>query len=135
VRVEAEGFKVAEVAGVEVFTNRTTSIRISLAPGLITQTIEVSTAAIAVDTSSSAVGANLNDIFYSKVPVQRNVYSLFYLSPGVVSGLGTGQANPSISGGSGLENQYVADGVSITDTGFRGARCLLTDLRLAWHGH
>jgi hypothetical protein len=120
VRVEAEGFKVAEVAGVELFTNRTTSIRVSLAPGLITQTIEVSTGAIAVDTSSSAVGANLNDTFYSKIPVQRNVYSLFYLSPGVVSGLGTGQANPSISGGSGLENQYLADGVSITDTGFGG---------------
>ena len=32
-----------------------------------------------------------------------------------VSGGGSGAANPSISGGSGLENQYVADGVNITD--------------------
>src|SRR5436853_92748 len=33
---------------------------------------------------------------------------------------GAGTANPSISGGSGLENLYVADGVDITDTSFGG---------------
>jgi len=45
---------------------------------------------------------------------------LFYASPGVTSGGGTGQANPSISGGTGLENRYIADGVDITDGGFGG---------------
>ena len=29
-----------------------------------------------------------------------------------------GEANPSISGGSGLENQYVVDGVNITNQGY-----------------
>src|SRR5205823_8080927 len=50
----------------------------------------------------------------------RGVTGLFYASPGVTSGGGTGAANPSISGGTGLENNYLADGVSITDGGFGG---------------
>src|SRR5207302_10377842 len=33
---------------------------------------------------------------------------------------GTGTANPSISGATGLENNYIADGVSITDGAFGG---------------
>ena len=52
--------------------------------------------------------------------MQRNVASLFYLAPGAVSGIGTGAANPSISGSTGLENLYVADGVSINDPAFGG---------------
>ena len=38
----------------------------------------------------------------------------------MVSGIGTGNSNPAISGSSGLENLYVADGVSINDPAFGG---------------
>src|SRR5206468_12258185 len=53
-------------------------------------------------------------------PVGILASGLFYASPFVTSGGGTGTANPSISGGTGLENLYVADGVNITDGGFGG---------------
>src|SRR5207248_2831593 len=82
--------------------------------------VEVTGNAITIDTTSTAVAANLTDQFYSSVPVARGVTSLFYASPGVTSGGGTGTANPSVSGGTGLENLYVADGVNITDGGFGG---------------
>ena len=120
VNVEKEGFRTAEVKGIEVSTGKTASVSVPLQPGAVSETVEVSAAAITVDTASTAIGDNLNDTFYSKVPVGRNVTSLFYASVGVNSGGGTGSANPSISGGSGLENQYVADGVSITDGAFGG---------------
>ncbi len=119
-RVEKEGFRSADVQGVEVVVSKTSSVSISMQPGGSNEVVEVSASAVTVDTTSSAVGANLNDTFYSKVPVARNVTGLFYASPGVSSGGGTGAGNPSISGGSGLENQYVADGVNITDGGFGG---------------
>jgi hypothetical protein len=48
------------------------------------------------------------------------VTSLFYLAPGATDSLGGGRANPSISGGSALDNQYIADGVNITDSAFGG---------------
>src|SRR5207249_7479593 len=88
--------------------------------GQQTEVVEVTDTGIRVDTASTAVSASLTDTFYQSVPVSRGVTGLFYASPGVSSGGGSGTANPSISGGSGLENNYVADGVSITDGGFGG---------------
>jgi hypothetical protein len=82
--------------------------------------VEVSAAATTVDTSATSVNSDFSDDFYSKIPLGRGVSSLFYLAPGVVSGGGTGEENPSISGSSGLENLYVADGVSINDPAFGG---------------
>jgi len=41
----------------------------------------------------------------------------------VASGGGTGVQNPSISGSSGLENLYVADGVSINDPASGALAC------------
>jgi hypothetical protein len=120
VKVEKQGFKAAEVKSVEVFTGRTSQIRITLETGAVTQIVEVTAAAVTVDTSSTGTGANLTDSFYEKVPVSRNVAGLFYLSAGVAGGGGVGASNPSISGGSGLENLYVADGVNITDSSFGG---------------
>src|SRR5713226_5458024 len=118
--VEMKGFRRAEVPDVTINVGRVSAIRVQLEPGSITSTVEVISSAITVDTTSTAVATNLNDDFYQKLPVQRGVAGLFYIAPGAVDGGGTGHANPSISGGSGLENLYVADGVSITDTAFGG---------------
>jgi hypothetical protein len=120
VKVERQGFKASDVRGIEVAINRTSSVKITLVPGASEEVVNVSAEALAVDTTSTAVGSNLSDKFYSSVPIQRNVAGLFYTTPGVVSGGGTGAQNPSISGATGLENMYVADGVNITDPAFGG---------------
>src|SRR6266849_5326338 len=120
VKVQKTGFKVANIKSAEVLINKTTSIEVILETGQITETVEVSAAATTVDTSATSVNSDFSDDFYSKIPLGRGVSSLFYLAPGVVSGGGTGQENPSISGSSGLENLYVADGVSINDPAFGG---------------
>ena len=118
--VEMKGFRRAEVPDITINVGRSTAVRVQLEPGSVTSTVEVVSSAVTIDTSSTAVATNLNDDFYNKLPVQRNVTGLFYLAPGVVSGGGTGEANPSIGGATGLENLYIADGVSITDTAFGG---------------
>jgi hypothetical protein len=120
VRVQKAGFRVAEIRGVEVLINKTTAVEVNLETGLVTEVVEVSGGAITVDTTSSSINANLSDTFYENIPVQRGVASLFYLAPGVTSGLQTGNSNPAISGGSGLENLYVADGVMINDPAYGG---------------
>jgi len=120
VKVEKQGFKAADVRGVSVDVGRTTNLRMQLEPGAATETVEVTANALTVDTSSTASGANLSDTFYASVPVPRNVSGLFYVAPGVADSGGSGRANPSISGGSGLENLYIADGVNITDSAFGG---------------
>lgn len=120
VKVEKDGFKAAEVKAAEVVTGKTATVSVTMQPGAVTETVEVSASAVAVDTTSTAISTNLTDQFYEMVPSQRNVAQLFYTAPGVVSGGATGISNPSISGGSGLENTYIADGVNITDSAFGG---------------
>ena len=120
IKVQKAGFKIASVAATEVLINKTTSIEVVLETGEVTQTVEVSAATVTVDTSAASVNSEFSDSFYSKIPLGRGVSSLFYLAPGVTSGLGTGAENPSISGSSGLENLYVADGVSVNDPAFGG---------------
>jgi hypothetical protein len=120
VKISKEGFKTAEIKSAEVVTGRTSTVSMKLELGASATTIEVNASSVQVDTTSTAVGSNLTDTFYQSVPVARGVTGLFYAAPGVASGGGTGTANPSIAGGTRLENTYVADGVSITDGGFGG---------------
>jgi hypothetical protein len=120
IKVQKAGFKIASVAATEVLINKTTSVEVVLETGEVTQTVEVSAATVTVDTSAASVNSEFSDSFYSKIPLGRGVSSLFYLAPGVTSGIGTGAENPSISGSSGLENLYVADGVAINDPAFGG---------------
>jgi len=120
VRVEAAGFKATEVSKVEVFVNRTSSIRVNLEPGGVSEVVEVTAESAGVDVAATKLETSLSDTFYTQLPVQRNVTGLFYAAAGVNEGGGTGSANPSIGGSSGLENQYIADGVNITDGSFGG---------------
>src|SRR2546427_5254817 len=121
VKAEQRDFKTASVSGVEVFVGKATAVKLMLEVGSITEVVDVSIAeAAAVDQSSTAVGANLNDQLFKNLPVQRGVTGLFYLAPGVTDSLRGGLDNPSISGGSPLDNLYIADGVNITDPAFGG---------------
>ena len=120
IKVQKTGFKVANIKSAEVLINKTMSVEVILETGQVTETVEVSAASVTVDTSASSLNSEFADTFYQNIPVQRGVASLFYLSPGAVDGLQTGTNNPSISGSSGLENSYVADGVSINDPAFGG---------------
>jgi len=129
VQVEKEGFKKTTVSPVNVLINNTQSLNVTVETGSVETVVEVSGAAAAIDTTSSSINANLDDSFYNSIPVARNVSSIMMIAPGVVSGLGTSgmvsggsgsDANPSISGASGLENLYVADGVVLNDPSFGG---------------
>jgi hypothetical protein len=120
IKVEKQGFRSAELKGITVDIGKTTSLSLKLEPGAVGEVIEVTGNATTVDTSSTAVGADLADTFYQQVPIARNVASLFYVAPGATDSGGAGHSNPSISGASGLENLYMADGVNITDSAFGG---------------
>src|ERR1041384_4585116 len=120
VRVEKENFKAAELTSVTVLVNKTITANVTLQAGQISEVVTVTGGGSAVDQSTTAISSNLNDQLFSNLPVQRAVSGLFYLAPGATDGLGGGKDNPSISGGSALDNLYVADGVNITDSAFGG---------------
>src|SRR5262252_3018969 len=61
VKAELTGFKSTVVPGIEVFVGKTSSLKLTLEAGSITEVVEVTAGAATVDTTSTAVGANLND--------------------------------------------------------------------------
>jgi hypothetical protein len=118
VRAELQGFKATETRNVNVSLGQTTTVNLSMEVGGLTETVEVTGAASIVDTRSTTTGAILSSDMLSRVPVGRRVTDTLYLAPGVSSSGSAGRANPSISGSSGLDNQYVIDGVNVTNTGY-----------------
>ena len=120
VRVEKDGFKSGEVTNVIVLVGKSTTTRVSLQVGNISEVVTVVGGGEGIDHGSTETSSNLNDQLFSNIPVARGVSGLFYLAPGTTDSLNGGRDNPSISGGSALDNLYVADGVNITDSAFGG---------------
>src|SRR6266851_5808935 len=119
VKVTNPGFKTAIATNVQVSVGKQSTLTLRLEPGEVSATVEVTDTG-GIDRESTATSSNLNDQLFNNIPVQRSVASLFYLAPGSTDSLGGGTNNPSISGGSALDNLYVADGVNITDSAFGG---------------
>lgn len=118
VRAELQGFKAVEQKSVPVSLGQTTSITLKLEVGGITETVSVTGTSSIVDTTSTTTGAILSSEMLATIPVGRRFTDTLYLAPGVSSGGSVGRANPSVSGGSGLDNLYVVDGVNVTNTGY-----------------
>ena len=120
ITVVAPGFSKYVSRNNEVVIDHTNTSNVSLAIGQDSTTVEVEAGVTTIDTENTSVNTAITDTFYNSVPLPRNVSGTFYVAPGVVSGGGTGTANPSVGGASGLENLYVADGVTITDQAYGG---------------
>jgi hypothetical protein len=120
VSAERSGFNKAFVRQVEVVTGKTSNLRVGMQAGAASETVEVAANAVTVDTTSASASSNLTDSFYQNVPASRGVSGIFYASPGVAAGGGTGSANLSIAGGTGIQNLYTADGVDMGNGGFGG---------------
>ncbi|MEZ5292021.1 MAG: TonB-dependent receptor [Vicinamibacterales bacterium] len=118
VRAELQGFKAVERRGISVSLGQTTTLTLSLEVGGLTETVQVVGTSSIVDTKSTTTGAVISSELLAKVPVGRRFTDTLYLAPGVSSSGSAGTANPSVSGGSGLDNLYVVDGVNITNTGY-----------------
>ncbi len=119
-RVELTGFVSVEQKGIDVRLGA----RLELSPLTLKvgaeEQIEVVASAPVVDTSSTTAGGVLDAETLKRLPVGRNFTEALYLVPGVSDSSGVGRANPSIAGASGLDNNYVVDGVNISNAGFGG---------------
>ena len=118
VRVELQGFKAVEQSNVSVRLGQTVDLPLTMQVGGLTETVNVSGAAPVVDTTTTTIGAALDSSLLTRVPVGRRFSDTLYIAPGVSTGGSVGNANPSVAGASGLENQYVVDGVNITNGGY-----------------
>jgi hypothetical protein len=118
VTVEAAGFKTSTTKDVEVTLGHVTLVNTTLQVGGSTETVTVEGQAAQVETSSTQIGAVMNDVAVSQLPLtSRDAYQLLQLQPGVQSQLGAdlfyGSSNAgvvSVNGGRGRANNYMVNG-------------------------
>ena len=118
VRAELSGFKSIEQKGITVALGQSVDLPLKLEVGGVTETVQVVGTTDVVNVNTTTTGANISSDLLERVPVGRDIGSTLYLAPGVSSSSTAGHANPSIAGGSGLDNQYVIDGVNVTNQGY-----------------
>ncbi len=115
VRVEHPEFRAAERRALRVRLGQRISVDVTLPPRAFEGAVDVGAAAPLLDLASANPGFSVDTDALGRAPVGRQLAEAIALAPGVSDSGGAGRSNPSISGGSGLENLYVVDGVNITD--------------------
>src|SRR5690348_10950385 len=116
--VVSQGFKQSARKGIPLNLNEVVSVDISLQVGGSTDVVEVTGAPPVVDTSSTQLGAIVNERSSTQLPLnQRDVYQLLQLQPGVQSQLGNDLFFGSdkagvvtVNGGRGRSNNYTVNG-------------------------
>jgi carboxypeptidase family protein len=114
----SQGFKKSARKGIELNLNEVVSVDVSLQVGGSTDVVEVTGAPPVIDTTSTQLGAIVNDRSSTQLPLnQRDVYQLLQLQPGVQSQLGNDLFFGSdragvvtVNGGRGRSNNYTVNG-------------------------
>lgn len=123
VQSAAEGFRLTVRKGVHLDVNQTIALNISLQPGKTNEAVEETADHVFVDISSTQMGAVINDLLISGLPLNaRDTYQFLQLQPGVQGIGGTdlfyGSNQPgavSVNGGRGRSNNFSVNGGDAND--------------------
>jgi len=112
VRAEAKGFKTVEHVDVPVEVAQDVRIDLSLQPGEVSETVEVSGEVPLLNTTSSTLGGTLSNKEITQLPLNgRNYENLLQLRPGIVRYPGGGFSTTSTNGLRAEDNAYLVDGL------------------------
>ena len=119
----SKGFKKYARKGIPLDLNEVVAVDITLQVGGATDVVEVTGAPPVVDTTSTQLGAVMNERAVTELPLNtRNTYQLLQLQPGVQSTVGANlfygsdQAGVvSVNGGRGRANDFMVNGGDAND--------------------
>ncbi len=107
---EKTGFTRSEAPNILVVVGQATTVDVGLQVGAVQEMVEVSAAALAIDTSSTMISHNVTIEELNTLPKARDFTGVAVFSPSVNTGYVDGGFQ--INGSSGAENSYYIDGVS-----------------------
>jgi hypothetical protein len=124
VTAEQSGFKIAILSGVVLTVDQIKRADMALAPGALTETVEVVSNALVVDTGSASIGHTITERQVTELPLNgRNFLQLLFLGAGAVEttgeqgGMRQGVGNAiSIMGARPTSNNFMIDGTANIDT-------------------
>ena len=121
IRVEAKGFQAAEQKDVVLQVNEHRELDFTLAPGSVTESIEVSATEVAVQTSDPTLGQVITEQQVAELPLNgRDFVQLATLTPGT-----TQETNPNSFFNAGASSEVSARGTYSLSVG--GSRAQSTD--------
>jgi hypothetical protein len=122
---DLSGFKTNVHKNVVLDVNQVIALNMSMQVGASKEVVEVTSEAPLVDTTSTQLGAVVNDRAVSELPLNsRNTYQFLQLQPGVMSTVGSsnsivyGSNNAgavSVNGGRGRSNNFTVNGGDAND--------------------
>lgn len=118
VSVSKAGFSTARQVNLEVTLGSQVAYNARLEVGQVTETVEVTASAQAIEVASSRASTNITANVFDDLPKGRNFGSILAMAPGVsaeAKGGNAGIGGIQVNGASGLENSYIIDGVDVTD--------------------
>lgn len=122
VTVNKSGFAEAKATDIEVRVTETTKVTITLKPGSVTETVEITAQVTTVETTNATTGQSLGTETVRELPLAtQNYQQLLTLSTGAQSELnasaqlGRGNARIIVNGQREDNNNYLIDGISATD--------------------
>lgn len=115
VKIEASGFGTVIRQDIEIPLGVTINLPIKLGTG--TTEMIITGAPPIIDNRKTEGGAVLSDQVILDIPLGRESSGIAMIVPGVVDSGGLGNASPSISGASGLENSYTVNGIEMQNSG------------------
>jgi hypothetical protein len=124
VSAQLQGFSVARESGIRLNVDQVARIDLTLAVGATTETVEVQSATVAIDTETATVGQVITEKQITDLPLNgRNFLSLLFLGAGAVEAdgeqgsmrQGVGSAI-SLMGARPTSNNFMIDGTANIDT-------------------
>jgi outer membrane receptor protein involved in Fe transport len=136
ITVTQTGFKTSKNEDISVVLGSELTLDVALTAGNVTESVTISASSEAIDITSSKQSTNITEKFIDNTPKGRGFNSLLQSAPGVnfdprsgsagsagyLGGSGTNGNNPaggvggySVNGGSGSENQFILDGVEVSN--------------------
>ena len=124
VTAEQTGFKTAILSDVSLTVEQVQRLDFTLAPGAVSETVEVQASTLALDTASASVGHTITERQVTELPLNgRNFLQLLFLGAGAVEttgeqgGMRQGVGNAiSIIGARPTSNNFMIDGTANIDT-------------------
>jgi hypothetical protein len=120
--VNKSGFGEAKAQAIEVRVTETTRVTISLKPGAVSETVQISAQVTSVETSNATTGESIGGSTIRELPLAtQNYQQLLSLSAGTQSELnasaqlGRGNVRIIVNGQREDNNNYLIEGISATD--------------------
>ena len=119
--VEAKGFKKVERTGIRLEVAKDIRLDVTLQPGSVTETVEVTALTPLVETTNDTLGGTFTNQAINDLPLNgREFQNLVVLRPGVQRTTGGGFLSISSNGNRPEDNNFIVDGTDNNDPYYAG---------------